>query len=398
MKKLAFIAGAIAFVSSALVSVTALATSGGYLAGGPDIYQVRNVTTNTAYSSSASVACNETVKYSVKLSNTEYGLISNINVKAPLTGTMTASGTNAASETVSTSGTVTVTPAAGSFSYIAGSTQLYDVNGNLIKALPDGITAGGVNVGNLNGSTREFVQFQAKLTCETPKKITVCELATKKIITIDEKDFDAAKHSTDLNKCKEVPPTKITVCEISTKKIITIYEKDFDASKHTKDLSKCKEVPPKKITVCELSTKKIVTINESDFDASKHSKDLSKCKEEVKKIKVCELATKKIVTINEKDFDDSKYSKDLNDCKETPVPGKIQVCELDTKTVITINEDDFDAETHSKDLNDCAQVLGEETPEVIPATGSTGVLVQALGLSSLVGASVAYARSRKLLG
>ena len=74
-------------------------------------------------------------------------------------------------------------------------------------------------------------------------------------------------------------PKKITVCELSTKKIITIYEKDFDASKHSKNLDDCKEVPPVKIEVCELATKTIVTINESDFDASKHSKDLSKCEE-----------------------------------------------------------------------------------------------------------------------
>lgn len=44
----------------------------------------------------------------------------------------------------------------------------------------------------------------------------------------------------------EVPalPSDITVCELETKKIITIKETAFDASKHTKDLSKCQETPP----------------------------------------------------------------------------------------------------------------------------------------------------------
>lgn len=44
---------------------------------------------------------------------------------------------------------------------------------------------------------------------------------------------------------KEVPPTpgKIEVCEIATKKIVTIDENDFDASKYSKDLSKCEEAP-----------------------------------------------------------------------------------------------------------------------------------------------------------
>lgn len=50
------------------------------------------------------------------------------------------------------------------------------------------------------------------------------------------------------NGCKgefEVPalPNKITVCEIPTKTIITIDEKDFNPSIHTKDLDKCKETP-----------------------------------------------------------------------------------------------------------------------------------------------------------
>lgn len=40
---------------------------------------------------------------------------------------------------------------------------------------------------------------------EPVKEIKVCELDTKKIITIDEKDFDRSKHSTNLDDCKEEP-------------------------------------------------------------------------------------------------------------------------------------------------------------------------------------------------
>lgn len=109
-----------------------------------------------------------------------------------------------------------------------------------------------------------------------PKNIEVCELATKRIITIKESDFDASKHSKNLADCKE---KFLKVCELATKQIITIKESDFDANKHTKDLTKCKETPPSKIKVCDLTTKTIVTINEADYDASKHSTDLSKCEE-----------------------------------------------------------------------------------------------------------------------
>jgi LPXTG-motif cell wall-anchored protein len=111
------------------------------------------------------------------------------------------------------------------------------------------------------------------------------------------------------------------VCELSTKKIITINEKDFDASKYSKNLDDCKEIV-KNIKVCELATKKIVTIDEKNFDASKYSKDLKDCEEVVKTIKVCELSTKKIITINEKDFDASKYSNDLSKC-ETVTPPEL---------------------------------------------------------------------------
>lgn len=48
----------------------------------------------------------------------------------------------------------------------------------------------------------------------------------------------------------EVPqlPNEITVCELSTKKIVTIKENAFDASKYSKNLSDCKETPVPPVT------------------------------------------------------------------------------------------------------------------------------------------------------
>jgi hypothetical protein len=122
---------------------------------------------------------------------------------------MNASATTAANGTTTTSGKVTVTTATnGTLNYVSGSTQLFTVDGQLIKALPDGVTTStGVNAGSLAGSTREFLQFQAKVNCVTPpKEIKVCELSTKKVITIKEDQFDSAKHSKDLSKCETVTP------------------------------------------------------------------------------------------------------------------------------------------------------------------------------------------------
>jgi len=172
MKKLALFAVLVAIAVPSLFAPSAFAESAGQLAGGTNIYQVRNVTTNTDYSQAASVKCGETVKYSIKLSNTEYGLLSNINAKASLTsGTANVSATNSENQTVTTSGKVTVTLEKGSLNYIAGSTQVVEADGKAVT-VADGIVASGVNVGNLNGSTHKYVQFQAKLDCPTTPPVT----------------------------------------------------------------------------------------------------------------------------------------------------------------------------------------------------------------------------------
>lgn len=192
---------------------------------------------------------------------------------------------------------------------------------------------------------------------------------------------------------KPLPPKEITVCELATKRIITIKESDFDTSKHSKNLADCKE---KYLKVCELATKKIITIKESDFDANKHTKDLNKCKETPpKELKVCELATKKIITIKENEFDASKHSKDLNKCKEVP-PTKIEVCDLTTKTVVTINEADFDASKHTKDLSKCEEVPPVTPPE-LPQTGAGESIVAIVGLGALIASLGYYIASRRAL-
>lgn len=168
MKKFALLAAAVAVAPSLAFTAPVFAESAGQLATGPDLYQVRNVTTNGAYSSNATATCNEVVKYSVKLANSEFGQLTDVTVKASLeNGTMTATAKDAAGDTESVSGKVTVNVEKGKLVYVNGSTQNLDVKGNLINTLPDGITAGGVNKGTLKGSTREFVQFQAKVVCET---------------------------------------------------------------------------------------------------------------------------------------------------------------------------------------------------------------------------------------
>jgi LPXTG-motif cell wall-anchored protein len=235
------------------------------------------------------------------------------------TSTVSVTADNNYNNAVATGSATVNLSKAGSISYVNGSTELLDTNGGKIgDNLADTILTSGVNIGDVAVSLNNmrFVQFKAKMNCEEVKNIQVCELATKKIITIKETDFDASKHSKNLDDCKE-EVKYIKVCELSTKKIVTIKESDFDASKYSKDLDDCKEVV--KINVCELSTKKIITIDEKDFDSKKHSKNLEDCVVPGE-IVVCEIATKNVVKIKENEFDDSKYTKDLSKCETVTPP------------------------------------------------------------------------------
>lgn len=283
MKRFASLLAFLALPIVALVpSAQVFADSPGQLTNAVTNYEVKNVTKNGSYSQSTSAACGETVKYSVYLANSEFGLLKNLTVKTDLgSGNISASAINAAGATTSVAGKVTVTLSnGGTLSYISGSTVRITSDGKTTTNLPDGIISGGVNAGELNGSTQTFVQFQAKVNCVTPPKdIKVCRLSDKTIITIKENEFDATKHSKNLDDCK-VEEKKITVCRLSDKQIVIIKESEFDSSKHSKNLNDCKTVEEGKLKVCRLSDKTVVTIKESEFDSSKYSKDLNDCAEE----------------------------------------------------------------------------------------------------------------------
>ncbi len=172
MKKSAFVA--IASIAFAVVSIfgfagPAFADSPGQLSNSPQNYKVRNVTQNGAYGQSTTATCDETVKYSVTLSNSDFGLLSNLTVKAVLAnGAISASATNVNNQTTSASGNVAVSLTKGALVYVPGTTVRVSSDGQTRTQLADGVTASGVNAGNLNGSTAIFVQFDAKVSCNTP--------------------------------------------------------------------------------------------------------------------------------------------------------------------------------------------------------------------------------------
>lgn len=179
MKSLTKLAATLAFVPVVAVSGSAFAGSPGQLAGG-DNYLVKNLTQNGSYSNNITATCNDEVKYSMQLSNTQFGALNNVTLKVTppnAGGQSTATATTDLGGTSGTSDTLTVNTGSGETQTLEnGTTILYDGNGNAIKTLPDTITSG-VNIGTLAGSTTEYVNFKAKVNCPTPPKpVYTCNL------------------------------------------------------------------------------------------------------------------------------------------------------------------------------------------------------------------------------
>ena len=177
LSKIAALAtGLLTIAFAVFSSAPVFADSPGQLATGPYVYRVKDVTTGGSYAGTISANACDVVQYTTQLNNGGYGNLTNVIVKA----TLPASSTTSVSSTVTatpdqgaaygTTGTAVVNfSSAQSFSYVAGSAKLYDSSSNLIRTLPDTITASGVNVGSVNGSTTEFVIYQAKASgCSTP--------------------------------------------------------------------------------------------------------------------------------------------------------------------------------------------------------------------------------------
>lgn len=114
---------------------------------------------------------------------------------------------------------------------------------------------------------------------------------------------------------KRFTDKKIQVCDINTRTIVTIRERNFDQSKHSQNTSDCQ---PQPIEVCDTSNRTIVSIDQKDFDQNKHSKNLADCQPQP--IEVCDLSTTTMITIDKRDFNQSQHSKNPADCQPKPEP------------------------------------------------------------------------------
>lgn len=158
--------------------------------------------------------------------------------------------------------------------YVNGSTKVANASNPSGVTVSDNVTTTGINIGNYKPGANAYIMFSAKV--DSDGDDLVCGPNTLRNVATVETDNGYKNDTADVKVNKACEPEQISVCELSTKNIITIDEADFDSKKHSKNLSDCDEKTTK-INVCELSTKKIVTIDQADFDSKKYSKDLSLC-------------------------------------------------------------------------------------------------------------------------
>jgi penicillin-binding protein 1A len=127
------------------------------------------------------------------------------------------------------------------------------------------------------------------------------------------------------NSC-QAAPTMISVCDLQTGKVVSIDESTFDSTKQSKDTTNCK-APTEQ--VCNLSTGKVETINTSDFDSSKYSTDTTNCKASSDNgdgtgngntsdtVTACDMQTGKWVQIPESQVDGTRYMTGMTTCQKS---------------------------------------------------------------------------------
>lgn len=172
--KLSLITLATLFFGSLALALGVVNAEGeGQIEGG-NIYRVRNVTEGGDFTDPANADACDIVQYKVRIHNPGPGALSQVTVKATLpagaasshTSTVTVSAQNADPASTSDTAVLNLSSAQG-ISYISGSTELLNPSGGVINGLPDGITQGGISIGNVGVSIDQlrFVQFKAKINC-----------------------------------------------------------------------------------------------------------------------------------------------------------------------------------------------------------------------------------------
>ncbi len=193
--------------------------------GGGNIFQVKNLSAAGQYNDPANATCGQTVRFRLFLHNAGPAVASDVSVKVAFpTDQATSFGVkatvidaNADPSFPAIADTATVkTDKTASIKYVAGSAEYFDRNGGRLGAMSDTIATTGASLPGgvaVSLNNERYVALNAVIACETTPpvvKIQVCELATKKIVTINETDFNSTTYTKDLTKCNSTPVTPIT--------------------------------------------------------------------------------------------------------------------------------------------------------------------------------------------
>lgn len=199
MSKFKIAAAGLLAVPALAFAATAHATVKSYIEGG-DIFKVKNVTDNGSYVDPGNADACETVSYRVRLHNPGPDhVLNNVTVQASVpqaTSTQNIASIivrSAEANPENTSDTATLNlSSAQKLTYVNGSTQLLNAQGNLVRALPDGITGAGVNIGTVGISLNEikYVRFEMKVSCpEQPKPEAKFECKALDVTKVDRTRF-----------------------------------------------------------------------------------------------------------------------------------------------------------------------------------------------------------------
>lgn len=163
------------------------------------------------FKESVVVKAGDKVDYQIYFSNTGGTTLANVNVQDTLPAGVT---------------------------YVPGTTYLHNANGTRVVA--DGIASTGLNIGDYAPTAGAYLKFTAQvkndvsLTCGSNVLRNTVKVVTSVATKQDTADITINKACAG----------KITVCELATKKVVTINESDFNTSKYSKDLSVCTTTPP----------------------------------------------------------------------------------------------------------------------------------------------------------
>jgi hypothetical protein len=152
-----------------------------------NLYQISNVSDSATWGKTAKADPGETLTFMIHVHNGVYDTtLNNVRVRAYLPAGEVTSYTSraivSADNAAAVSGDVNFTLSnLAKLEYVTGSTKLYNHDNQLVGSLPDGVTAGGVSVGNINGcwEFEKWVIFKAKVVAKEKPTEEKCNIISR---------------------------------------------------------------------------------------------------------------------------------------------------------------------------------------------------------------------------